>query len=143
MAHGVADPATLAAVANQRLATPPAQLQEALRGQLDSASRLLLKMLLEQWEQLAAHIAQLEVQMIAALSNWEQATARLLEIPGISGVAAQRSAGWSKKTKRALTGKSAPGPSTDWPAYGRVSPSHRPIESSFGATYARGSGRLD
>lgn len=90
MVRGIADPAALAALANQRLTTPPAQLQEALRGQLDPASRLLLKMLLERWEQLATHIAQLEAQMIAALSNWDQATARLLEIPGISRVAAQQ-----------------------------------------------------
>jgi transposase len=90
MVRGITDPAELAALANQRLATPADQLQEALRGHLDSASRLLLKMLLEQWEQLAAHIEQLEKQMTTALHNWQQATTRLLEIPGISRVAAQQ-----------------------------------------------------
>ncbi len=90
MVRGIADPAELAALANQRLATPTAQLHEALRGQLDPASRLLLKMLLEQWEQLATHIEQRETQMITALQNWQQATTRLLEIPGISRVAAQQ-----------------------------------------------------
>ncbi len=78
MVRGIADPAELAALANQRLATPTAQLHEALRGQLDPASRLLLKMLLEQWEQLATHIEQRETQMITALQNWQQATTRLL-----------------------------------------------------------------
>jgi transposase len=90
MVRGMVDPGELAALANQRLRTPTAQLEEALRGRLDSASRLLLKMLLEQWEQFQTHIEQLEMHMITALQNWEQATTRLLEIPGISRVAAQQ-----------------------------------------------------
>jgi transposase len=90
MVRGMVDPGELAALASQRLRTPTAQLEEALRGRLDSASRLLLKMLLEQWEQFQTHIEQLEMHMITALQNWEQATTRLLEIPGISRVAAQQ-----------------------------------------------------
>jgi transposase len=90
MVRGTTDPAELAALANQRIATPTAQIEEALRGQLGPASRLLLKMLLEQGEQLAKHIEQLETQMITALQSWEQATTRLLEIPGISRVAAHQ-----------------------------------------------------
>jgi transposase len=90
MVRGIADPAELAALAHQRLTTSTAHLQEALRGQLDPAARLLLKMLLEQWEQLAQHIEQLETQMITALQSCEQAASRLLEIPGISRVAAQQ-----------------------------------------------------
>lgn len=90
MVRGMVDPGELAALASQRLRTPTAQLEEALRGRLDPASRLLLKMLLEQWEQFQTHIEQLEMHMITALQNWEQATTRLLEIPGISRVAAQQ-----------------------------------------------------
>jgi transposase len=90
MVRGTSDPAQLAALASYRLATPAAQLQEALRGDLDPSQRCLLKMLLEQWEQLAMHIEQLEMQMTRALQAWESAIHRLLEIPGISHVAAQQ-----------------------------------------------------
>ena len=90
MVRGTSDPAQLAALASYKLATPGAQLQEALRGELDSSQRLLLKMLLEQWEQLAGHIEQLEAQMTRALQGWEPAIRRLVEIPGISHVAAQQ-----------------------------------------------------
>jgi transposase len=90
MVRGTSDPAQLAALASYRLTTPAAHLQEALRGELDSSQRLLLQMLLEQWEQLATHIEQLEIQMTKALQGWEPATSRLLEIPGISHVAAQQ-----------------------------------------------------
>jgi transposase len=90
MVHATTDPAQLAALANHRLTVPSDQLQEALRGELDPSQRLLLKMLLEQWEQLAAHIERLEIQMTQALENWEPAASRLREIPGISHVAAQQ-----------------------------------------------------
>lgn len=90
MVHGTTDPAQLAALANHRLTVPSDQLQEALRGELDPSQRLLLKMLLEQWEQLAAHIERLEIQMTQALESWEPAARRLREIPGISHVAAQQ-----------------------------------------------------
>ena len=90
MVHGTSDPEKLAALASYKLTTPVAQLKEALRGELDSSQRLLLKMLLEQWEQLATHIEQLEAQMARALQGWEPAIRRLVEIPGISHVAAQQ-----------------------------------------------------
>jgi transposase len=90
MVHGTSDPEKLAALASYKLTTPVAQLKEALRGELDSSQRLLLKMLLEQWEQLAAHIEQLEAQMARALQAWEPAIRRLVEIPGISHVAAHQ-----------------------------------------------------
>jgi transposase len=90
MVHGATDPEKLAALASYKLTTPVAQLQEALRGELDSSQRLLLKMLLEQWEQLATHIEQLEAQMARALQSWEPAIRRLVEIPGISHVAAHQ-----------------------------------------------------
>jgi transposase len=90
MVRGTSDPAQLAALASYKLAAPEAQLQQALRGELDSSQRLLLKMLLEQWEQLATHIEQLETQMTRALQRWESAINRLLEIPGISHVSAQQ-----------------------------------------------------
>lgn len=90
MVRGTTDPAQLAALASYKLATPRNQLQEALRGELDWSQRLLLKMLLEQWEQLATHIEQLEAQMTRALQGWEVAIRRLVEIPGISHVAAQQ-----------------------------------------------------
>lgn len=90
MVHGTSDPAQLAALASYKLATPEAELQEALRGDLDGTQRLLLKMLLEQWEQLARHIEQLETQMTRALQDWQPAIHRLVEIPGISHVAAHQ-----------------------------------------------------
>lgn len=90
MVRGTTDPAQLAALASYKLATPPKQLQEALRGDWDASQRLLLKMLLEQWEQLDRHIQQLELQMTQALQDWELAAGRLREIPGISHVAAQQ-----------------------------------------------------
>src|SRR5665213_4256694 len=90
MVHGATDPEKLAALASYKLTTPVAQLQEAFRGELDSSQRLLLKMLLEQWEQLATHIEQLEAQMARALQSWEPAIRRLVEIPGISHVAAHQ-----------------------------------------------------
>jgi transposase len=90
MVHATTDPAQLAALANHRLTVPSDQLQEALRGELDPSQRLLLKMLLEQGEQWAAHIERLEIQMTQALESWEPAARRLREIPGISHVAAQQ-----------------------------------------------------
>jgi len=90
MVRGISDPTQLAALASYKLATPTAQLQEALRGELDCTQRLLLKILLEQWEQLAMHIQLLETQMTRALQDWEPAIQRLVEIPGISQVAAQQ-----------------------------------------------------
>jgi transposase len=90
MVHGTSDPTKLSALASYKLATPTVQLQEALRGELDDSQRLLLKMLLEQWEQLATHIQQLETQMTRALQSWQPAIQRLVEIPGISHVAAHQ-----------------------------------------------------
>ncbi len=90
MVRGVGDPAQLAALASYKLTAPAEQLQEALRGDLSSSQRLLLKMLLEQWEQLATHIEQLEVEMTQALQGWRPTTQRLVEIPGISHIAAQQ-----------------------------------------------------
>jgi transposase len=90
MVRGTSDPAQLALLASYKLTTPAAQLLEALRGDLDWGQRLLLKMLLEQWEQLATHIEQLETEMTKALQAWQPATQRLVEIPGISHIAAQQ-----------------------------------------------------
>jgi transposase len=90
MVRGTTDPEQLAALASYKLATPKARLQEALHGELDGTQRLLLQMLLEQWEQLSGHIAQLEAQMSKALGSWETAIQRLVEVPGISHVAAHQ-----------------------------------------------------
>ena len=90
MVRGASDPAQLAALANYQLKTPLEQLQEALRGQLDASQRLLLKMLLEQWEQLAAHVGQIEIELTKAQHGWQPAIVRLLEIPGISQTASQQ-----------------------------------------------------
>ena len=90
MARGEDDPAKLAALAESRLSASESQLQEALRGALDPVERTLLKMLLEQWEQLETHIGKLELQMVEALKPWEEAVQRMVSIPGISRVAAHQ-----------------------------------------------------
>jgi len=90
LVRGTSDPAQLAELASYKLTASPAQLQESLRGKLAGSQLLLLKMLLEQWEQLASHIERLEIQMTQALQAWESASQRLREIPGISHVAAQQ-----------------------------------------------------
>jgi transposase len=87
---GETDPVKLASLAEKRLQCTAEQLQEVLRGELDLGQRLLLQMLLEQWDQLQTHIDQLESQMVVALRQREDALQRLREIPGISRVAAQQ-----------------------------------------------------
>lgn len=87
---GETDPVKLASLAEKRLQCTAEQLQEALRGELDLGQRLLLQMLLEQWDQLQTHLDQLESQMVVALRQREDALQRLREIPGISRLAAQQ-----------------------------------------------------
>ena len=90
MVRGERDPQQLAALAESRLTATESQLQEALRGSLDHGQRILLGMLLEQWQQLETHIGQLEQQMRNAMQAWAPVIQRMVEIPGISQVAAQQ-----------------------------------------------------
>jgi len=90
MVKGESDPVQLAALAESRLKASPEQLQEALRGSLDAVQRSLLKMLLEQWDQFQTHIGQLEQHMHEAMKPQQQVIERIVEIPGVSLVAAHQ-----------------------------------------------------
>jgi len=88
LADGEQDAEKLAALGEATLQATPAQLREALRGELAPALRILLGMHLDRIEFLDRQIQQLEEQLHAALQVHSEAIRRLCEIPGIGVTAA-------------------------------------------------------
>ncbi len=88
LAEGETDPATLAALADQKLRATPEQLCYALGActDLKPVYRRLLKMALEQLQFLEQQIGQLDKEMASLLSRHQDAVERLAEVPGL-GVA--------------------------------------------------------
>jgi transposase len=87
---GENDPITLAEMARQRLRKKIPQLQEALSGEIQDHHRFLLGMLMDQVEFLEKQVERLSERIVGVLpAPFEEAIARLDEIPGIDRKAAE------------------------------------------------------
>jgi transposase len=86
---GVVDPSVLAALGDRRLQASQEQLADALSGRLTEAHRLVLRLFLQQIDQIEQHLAELDQALAKALAAHQDAVARLCEIPGINVRTAQ------------------------------------------------------
>lgn len=85
LAEGATDPAAIAALADGRLRATPAQLRDALGAstQLHGVYRRLLKMMLEDLQQLEEQLEQLDGEMVTLLQEHQEVVQRLAEVPGL------------------------------------------------------------
>ena len=92
LADGETDPATLAALADQRLRATPDQLRNAFGASTDlhPVYRRVLKLTLEELRLIEDHLGQLDQQMAALLSHHHDAVQRLAEVPGLGVDSAQQ-----------------------------------------------------
>jgi transposase len=92
IADGGTDPAALAALADKKLRATQAQLCDALGAcaELKPVYRRLLKMFLEELHLIEQQIGQLDQEMAALLSQYQEAVQRLAEIPGLGVDSAQQ-----------------------------------------------------
>ena len=88
--EGVTDPTQLAELARHRLRSSRETLANALTGRITNAQRLVLKMQLEEVEQMERHMDELEHALAQAQATCQDAMERLFEIPGVSARAAQQ-----------------------------------------------------
>ena len=87
--QGMEDPAELASLGDRRLHASKEQLADALTGQLTEAHRIVLRLLLQQIDQIEQHVIDLDRALAQALAAHQEAVERLCEIPGISVRTAQ------------------------------------------------------
>lgn len=90
IAKGEDDPEKLAALGDARLKCTTQQLQEALASPAPAPMRELLRMLLDQVELIDRHMEKLSQLTAETMRGWQDAVARLVEIPGIRILAAQQ-----------------------------------------------------
>src|SRR5882724_3773048 len=92
IAEGETSPATLAALADQRLRATPEQLCDALGActELNAVYRRLLKMALEELRLIDEQIGQLDQELASLLSQHQDAVERLAEVPGLGVDSAQQ-----------------------------------------------------
>ena len=92
LADGETDPAVLAAVADQRLRAPPAQLRDALGAcsELNPIYRRLVKMALADLQLIEQQIIQLDQEIASLLREHQDAVQRLAEVPGLGVDSAQQ-----------------------------------------------------
>jgi transposase len=92
LADGETDPASLAALADQRLHASPAQLQDALGActELNPVYRRLVKMTLDGLQFIEQQIGQLEQDTASLLQQHQDAVARLAAVPGLGAESAQQ-----------------------------------------------------
>jgi len=92
LADGEANPAALAALADERLRATPEQLCDALGActGLNDVYRRLLKMALEELRLIDEQIGQLDQEMARLLSRHQDAVQRLAEVPGLGVDSAQQ-----------------------------------------------------
>ncbi len=92
LADGETDAAALAGLASRRLHATPDQLCDALGActNLHPVYRRLLKLTLDEFRQIEDHIAQLDHEMAALLSQHQDAVQRLAEVPGLGVDSAQQ-----------------------------------------------------
>jgi transposase len=86
---GETEPATLAALANQRVRAPRGKLEEALRGRVTSHHRFLLRLHLRQVDALEAAVAEIDREVEAELEPFRAAVRLLSSIPGVSALSAE------------------------------------------------------
>lgn len=89
--HGQEDPQLLAELARGRMRSKRAALEAALTGHLRAHHRFLLQRVLAHLEDLDEEIALLEkaiAEAVAQQPSWQQAVARLDEIPGVNWLTA-------------------------------------------------------
>jgi transposase len=86
---GETDPATLAALAHQRVKAPPERLAAALRGRVTSHHRFLLRLHLRQIDTLEAAVAEIDREVEADLEPFRAAVRLLSSIPGVSALSAE------------------------------------------------------
>lgn len=92
LAEGETNPATLAALADERLRATPQQLCDALGActELNPVYRRLLKMALEELRLIEEQIGQLDQEMASLLSQHRDTVRRLAEVPGLGVDSAQQ-----------------------------------------------------
>jgi len=92
IAEGETNPATLAALADERLRATPEQLCDVLVActELNAVYRRLLKMALEELRLIDEQIGQLDQEMASLLSEHQDAVQRLAEVPGLGVDSAQQ-----------------------------------------------------
>ena len=92
IAEGETNPATLAALADERLRATPEQLCDALGActELNAVYRRLLKMALEELGLIDEQIGRLDQEMASLLSEHQDAVQRLAEVPGLGVDSAQQ-----------------------------------------------------
>jgi transposase len=90
LAAGESDPEKLAALGDARLKCTRQQMQDALVGPVSPVLCILLRLLLEQVEFLDRQIEELTQLTAETMRDWQDAVARLVQIPGIRTVAAQQ-----------------------------------------------------
>jgi transposase len=92
LASGETSPATLAALADQRLRATQDQLCDALGActDLNPVYRRILKMALEELRVIEDHVGQLDEEMARLLRPHQEAVQRLAEVPGLGVDSAQQ-----------------------------------------------------
>jgi transposase len=90
LAAGQSDPEELAALGDARLKCTRQQMQDALVGPVSPVQAKLLRMLLDQVEFLDQQTEELTRLTAETMRGWQDAVARLAEIPGIRTLAAQQ-----------------------------------------------------
>ena len=92
IAEGEANPAALAALADERLRATPEQLSDALSAcrELNDVYRRLLQMALEECRLIDEQIGKLDQEMASLLSQHQDAVERLAEVPGLGVDSAQQ-----------------------------------------------------
>src|ERR671916_324613 len=86
---GETEPATLAALANQRVRAPRGKPEEAPRGRVTSHHRFLLRLHLRQVDALEAAVAEIDREVEAELEPFRAAVRLLISIPGVSALSAE------------------------------------------------------
>jgi transposase len=86
---GEGDPQRLAALANERVKAPRAELVAALHGRITAHHRFMLKLHLTQIETLQTAVRDVEARLGHALVPFRAAVDRLITMPGISETAAR------------------------------------------------------
>ncbi len=90
LSQGIADPAQLAKLGDERLKCTEQQLVDALTGALEPVHVELLKLFLERLELLDEQIGKLDQMLAAALKPHHEAVVRLAEAPGFGADSAQQ-----------------------------------------------------
>lgn len=86
---GKTDPAELAALGDRRLKVDRTTLADALTGRMTAAQQIVVRIQLDEIEQIEKHMKELDEQLAKAQADCQDAVERLCEIPGISVLAAQ------------------------------------------------------